>query len=420
MTTLFQHASVYTDGTIIPADVLVVDGVITAIGQQLAAEGAVVIDCSGKYLFPGFVDVHVHLREPGFSYKETIATGTLAAAHGGYTTVFSMPNLNPAPDSAGHLEQQLSLIRQNARVRVLPYGTITIGEKGETLADMAAMAENVPGFSDDGRGVQSEEMMLAAMEEAKRLGKPIVAHCEDNSLLRGGYIHDGEYAAAHGHPGICSESEWGPIKRDLELVRKTGCRYHICHMSAAESVALLREAKAEGLPVSGETAPHYLTMNDGMLREEGRFKMNPPIRSERDRLALLEGILDGTIEAIATDHAPHSAEEKSRGLKDSPMGVVGLECSFAILYTKLVRPGILSLEQLVALMSDKPRKLFGLPEAMKVGAPADMTLFDLNADGVVDPETFLSMGKSTPFAGEKINAECLMTIVGGEIVWNRA
>ena len=367
---------------------------------------------SEKYIvFPGFCDVHVHFREPGFSYKETIATGSRASARGGYTAVCTMPNLNPVPDSVEALNLQLEKIRDTACIHVYPYGAITVGEKGETLADLAGMAPFVPGFSDDGRGVQSEDMMRAAMLAAKALGRPIVAHCEDNTLLHGGYIHDGAYARMHGHRGICSESEWGQIARDLELVRQVGCSYHVCHISTKESVDLIRKAKAEGLDVTCETGPHYLVMDDTMLREDGRFKMNPPLRSPEDREALVQGILDGTIDMIATDHAPHSAEEKSRGLEKSAFGVVGIETAFQILYTYLVKPGILSMEKLVEVLCDNPRKRFHLPLGV------DYSIWDLEAEGTVNPETFLSMGKATPFAGWKVNGKCLATVCGGQIVY---
>ena len=363
-------------------------------------------------VFPGFADVHVHLREPGYFYKETMETGTAAAARGGYTDVCSMPNLNPVPDSMEKLQVQLDAIARGASVGVHPYGSITVGQKGEALADLEAMAPFVAGFSDDGRGVQSEEMMEAAMRRAAALGKPIVAHCEDNSLLRGGYIHDGDYAAAHGHKGICSESEWGPIKRDLELVRKTGCVYHVCHVSAKESVALIRKAKQEGLDVTCETAPHYLVMNDSQLQEDGRFKMNPPIRSEADRVALLEGLLDGTVDMIATDHAPHSKEEKSKGLAGSMMGVVGLETAFPVLYTQLVKTGILPMETLMDALCYNPRRRFGLP--LRDG---DFSVWELDTPYTVDPEEFCTMGRATPFAGETVYGKCLLTVCDGKIVW---
>ncbi|MDD7651409.1 MAG: dihydroorotase [Firmicutes bacterium] len=363
------------------------------------------------FLLPGLVDVHVHLREPGFFYKETIATGTAAAARGGYSDVCAMPNLNPVPDCPAHLAPQLEAIERSARVRVHPYGALTVGEQGEALADLSGLSPQVAAFSDDGRGVQSESMMRQAMLEAKRLGKLIAAHCEDNRLLRGGYIHDGEYARLHGHRGICSESEWGPVARDLRLVKETGCRYHVCHVSAKETVALIRQAKKEGLDVTCETGPHYLLKNDMDLQEDGRFKMNPPIRSEADRQALLEGILDGTIDMIATDHAPHSAEEKGRGLQKSLMGVVGLETALPVLYTGLVKPGILSLEKLVALMSTNPRARFGLPQG------EDYSLWDLNTSYEVNPAEFLTMGRATPFGGETVFGRCKATIVGGKLVW---
>ena len=363
-------------------------------------------------IFPGFCDVHVHFREPGFSFKESIASGAAAAARGGYTAVCTMPNLNPVPDSPEHLAVQEALIAAQACVRVYPYGAITVGERGERLAAMAELAPRVIAFSDDGRGVQNDEMMRAAMREAKRLGKLIAAHCEDNRLLRGGYIHDGAYARAHGHAGICSESEWGQIKRDLELVRETGCAYHVCHISTKESVALLRAAKAEGLDVSCETGPHYLVLDENDLQEDGRFKMNPPLRSREDREALLEGLLDGTIDMIATDHAPHSAEEKAKGLKGSAFGVVGLETAFPVLYTKLVLPGVLSLERLLELLVYKPRKRFGIPLEQE-----DYSLWDLDAEYAVDPADFLSKGRATPFAGMTVKGRCLATVCGGRLVY---
>ena len=362
-------------------------------------------------VFPGFCDVHVHFREPGFSYKETMETGSAASARGGYTAVCTMPNLNPVPDSLPHLQQQLDRIREGACIHVYPYGAITVGEKGEELADLAGMAPHVVGFSDDGRGVQDTERMRQAMLLAKSLGKPIVAHCEDNSLLRGGYIHAGTYAALHGHRGICSESEWGQIARDLELVRQTGCSYHVCHISTKESVAILRQAKAEGLDVTCETGPHYLVMDDSFLQEDGRFKMNPPLRDKSDREALLEGILDGTIDMIATDHAPHSAEEKSRGLEKSAFGVVGIETAFPILYTQLVKPGILSMEWLVELLCTAPRQRFG------ISLGEDFSIWDLDAGYKIDPSDFLSMGKASPFTGWEVQGRCMTTVCGGKPVY---
>ena len=362
-------------------------------------------------VFPGFCDVHVHFREPGFSYKETIGTGSLASARGGYTAVCTMPNLNPVPDSLEHLKMQLDLIENSACIHVYPYGAITVGEKGETLADLEAMAPYVAGFSDDGRGVQSTQMMEQAMLRAKALGKIIVAHCEDNSLLRGGYIHDGSYAKAHNHQGICSESEWGQIARDLELVAKTGVSYHVCHISTKESVELIRQAKAPGLDVTCETGPHYLVMDDSMLQEDGRFKMNPPLRSKEDRDALVQGILDGTIDMIATDHAPHSAEEKAKGLEKSAFGVVGIETAFPILYTYLVKPGILSMDRLVELLCINPRKRFGL------SLGCDYSVWDLEASYAIDPKVFLSQGKATPFTGWQVNGQCMATVCDGKLVY---
>ena len=362
-------------------------------------------------VFPGFCDVHVHFREPGFSYKETIRSGSLAAARGGYTAVCAMPNLDPVPDSEAHLATELALIRRDAAIRVYPYGALTVGEKGQELADLEAMAGEAVAFSDDGKGVQSESMMRAAMEECVRLGKVLAAHCEDESLLHGGYIHDGAYAAAHGHRGICSESEWGPIKRDLRLAKETGCAYHVCHVSTRESVALIREAKREGVDVTCETAPHYLLLMDMDLREEGRFKMNPPLRSEKDREALLEGLLDGTVDMIATDHAPHSAEEKDRGLEKSAFGIVGLETAFPLLYTRLVKPGILSMERLLDALAVKPRQRFGIP------LEEDYTVWDLEEGFTVDPAEFLSKGRATPFAGEKLFGRCKLTSAAGKIAY---
>lgn len=363
------------------------------------------------YLLPGFADVHVHFREPGFSYKETIATGSRAAARGGYTAVCTMPNLNPTPDCMENLQPQLDAIRKDAAISVMPYGAITVGQKGETLSDMEAMAPYVIGFSDDGRGVQNADMMRAAMLKAKSLGKMIVAHCEDNSLLGGGYIHDGEYARAYGHRGICSESEWGPIARDLELVRETGCAYHVCHISTKESVALIRRAKQEGLDVSCETGPHYLLLNDSMLQEHGRFKMNPPIRSGEDQEALIEGVVDGTIDMLATDHAPHSATEKEKGLAGSLMGVVGVETAFATMYTGLVKPGIISFEKLMQLMHDAPRRRFGIT------SDSGLTAFDLDKSYIVDPAEFVSMGKYSPFEGMRVQGRCVLTVANGKLAW---
>ena len=363
------------------------------------------------YIFPGFCDVHVHLREPGFSYKETIFSGTRAAARGGYTAVCTMPNLNPVPDSVEHLKEQLDIIERDACISVYPYGAITVGERGEELADIKGLSPQVIGFSDDGRGVQSEEMMREAMLRAKAEGKIIVAHCEDNSLLRGGYIHDGEYARAHGHRGICSESEWGPIARDLKLVEETGCAYHICHVSTKESVELIRRAKARGVNVTAETAPHYILLDDSNLEEDGRFKMNPPLRGKEDREALLRGVLDGTIDMIATDHAPHSAEEKSRGLEGSAMGIVGIECAFPLLYTKLVVPGVMSMERLMELLVYNPRSRFGIEDE------GSFTVFVDDGEYEISADDFISKGKSTPFLGDKIHGECVLTVAKRKLAY---
>ena len=387
------------------------DGI--AISESPVAEAMVPFFSDRYAVFPGFCDVHVHFREPGFSYKETIVTGSKASAHGGYTAVCTMPNLNPVPDSVEHLAQQLKLIEDGAVIHVYPYGAITVGQKGEELADLEGMAENVIAFSDDGRGVQSDDMMRQAMLRAKALGKMIVAHCEVNSLLHGGYIHDGEYAAKHGHKGICSASEYEQVARDLKLVEEIGCKYHVCHISTKETVALIREAKARGVDVTCETGPHYLVMNDNDLQEDGRFRMNPPIRSEADRRALVEGICDGTIDMIATDHAPHSAEEKSKGLAGSAFGVVGIETAFPVLYTHLVLPGIITLEKLIDLMANNPRKRFGIPLG------EDWTVWDLEKDVTVNPDEFISMGKATPFAGWKLKSECVLTVCNGAVVYRK-
>lgn len=416
---LLQNAQILSSGGVFrAADVLLSGGRIVSIGDRISCPAdAVSIDLHKAVLFPGFVDVHVHLREPGFSYKETIRTGTLAAAHGGFAHVAAMPNLDPVPDCAAALAVQRAIIEKDALVHVHPYGAVSVGEKGERLADLDGLAPGVIAFSDDGRGVQSESLMREAMMQCRRLGKILAAHCEDNSLLHGGYIHDGAYARAHGHRGICSESEWGPIARDLRLAEQTGCAYHVCHVSTKESVALIRAAKRRGVDVTCETAPHYLTFTDEDLQEDGRFKMNPPLRAREDRDALIEGLLDGTIDMLVTDHAPHSREEKARGLEKSAMGVVGLETSFAASYTALVQTGILPLEKLVDLMHGAPMRRFGCGTELAEGQPADLTAFDLTKTYTVDPETFLTMGRSTPFAGRALTGVCKLTMIGGEPVW---
>ena len=384
-------------------------------GCGVSADGCGVgisaFDTADHVFFPGFCDVHVHFREPGFSYKETMRTGSLAGARGGYTAVCTMPNLNPVPDTPEHLKAQQDLIDAGAVISVYPYGSITVGQKGEALSDLQGMAGKCIAFSDDGRGVQSESMMRSAMETAKALGKMIVAHCEVNDLLFGGYIHDGQYAKAHGHRGICSESEYAHIARDIKLSKETGCPYHVCHISAKESVALIRKAKAEGVDITCETAPHYLVMDDSHLQEDGRFKMNPPLRDKADREALLEGLLDGTIDMIATDHAPHSAEEKSRGLEKSAFGIVGLETALPVMYTDLVKPGIMTLEQLCDVLVINPRRRFGIPMGN------DFSIWQLNESFTVDPTEFVSMGKATPFTGRTLFGRNQLTVVNGRIVW---
>ena len=370
---------------------------------------------AGKYIVvPSFVDVHVHFREPGFFYKETIMTGTKAAAHGGYATVMTMPNLDPVPDSVEHLDMEIDLIDEFAEINVIPYGAITIGEKGKEIADLEGMAPDVCAFSDDGVGLNDTELMKEAMMRAKALGKLIVAHCEDMDLRAGGYIHDGEYARIHGHKGICSESEWKPIERDLKLAEETGAGYHVCHISARESVEVIREAKARGVDATCETAPHYLVLNDMDLQEDGRFKMNPPIRSEEDRQALIEGIKDGTIDVIATDHAPHAAEEKAKGLKESAMGIVGLETAFPVLYTELVMKNVISLDKLIELMAVNPRKRFGLEPAE---CTKDFAVWELDTEYEIDPETFLTKGRATPFRGRRVYGRCVLNVVNDRTVW---
>ena len=411
MEALFRGALVYDNGVMKKLDMYFDGKSLTPyIGDVFSFDNSSVFD--NTVIFPGFCDVHVHLREPGFSYKETVKSGTLASARGGYTAVCAMPNLNPTPDSKENLEAQLEIIKNDAKIAVLPYGTITKGEVGRELADMEDMAASVVAFSDDGKGVQDREVMREAMLKARSLGKMIVAHCEDNSLLHGGYIHDGEYAKAHGHRGICSESEWGPIARDIELVKETGCAYHVCHISTKESVDIIRKAKAEGVNITCETGPHYILLDDSCLEEDGRFKMNPPLRSPEDREAILEGILDGTIDMVATDHAPHSAEEKSKGLEKSAMGVVGIETAFATLYTDLVKTGILPLEELCNLLSKNPRARFNIT------TDAGFTVFEVGHEYEIDPDDFLSMGKATPFKGKRVYGKCLLTVYNGEAVYS--
>ena len=416
---VIKGCEVFTDGRFVPFDVEVDGGIVSRVEPGIVpAQGIPVFNFDNCRIVPGLVDVHVHLREPGFSYKETMATGTAAAARGGYTAVCAMPNLNPVPDSAEHLAAELEAIRRGASVAVYPYGALTVGERGEEMADIAALAGSVAAFSDDGRGVQSADMMRECMRAVAGTGKILAAHCEVNALLNGGYIHDGEYARAHGHRGICSESEWREVERDLSLAAETGCAFHVCHVSTGESVELIRQAKRRGVDVTAETAPHYLLLTDADLQEDGRFKMNPPLRGEADRAALIEALLDGTIDMIATDHAPHSAEEKSRGLENSAMGVVGLECAFAVLYTGLVETGVLTLERLTELMSCAPARRFKLPGGeIKAGSPANLAVFDTDTEYTIDPAEFASKGRATPFEGWRVKGKCLMTVCAGRTVW---
>ena len=421
MSLLLSGGLVYSKSSFKRLDISIDDGQVVSFSPFIDKSGFdSVIDCNNLFIVPGFLDVHVHLREPGFCYKETVHSGTLAAARGGYTGVCAMPNLSPAPDCLTNLSAELDAITRDAVVAVYPYGTITAGQNGERLSDMEALSDFVAGFSDDGRGVQSEEIMLAAMKKAKSLNKPIVAHCEDHSLLKkGGCVNECAYAKAHGLVGISSQSEWKQLKRDLRLVEKTGVRYHACHISTKQSVGLIREAKKRGLPVTSETAPHYLALCDNDLIDDGRFKMNPPLRSALDRAALIEGITDGTIDVIATDHAPHSAEEKSRGLRESLMGITGLETAFPVLYTVLVTTGVMSFEKLIEKLSVKPRELLNIPSEITVGFRADFAIIDTNSQYKIDSSAFLSKGKSSPFDGMEVSGEIVRTIYGGRTVWDK-
>ena len=409
---IFRNATVWTQKGLVEQDAILDGGVLSfSVSQNASVSVPEMPVFSNCLILPGFCDVHVHLREPGFCYKETIASGTASAARGGYTAVCSMPNLNPVPDSKEHLQVQLDAIEQDAKIAVYPYGSLTVGQMGEEMADLDGMAADAIAFSDDGKGVQNEEMMRGLMIRAKKLGKTVVAHCEDNSLLYGGYIHDGVYAKEHGHRGICSESEWGPIARDLKLAKETGCAYHVCHISTKESVALIRAAKAEGIDVTCETAPHYLVLCDEDLQEDGRFKMNPPLRSSADREALIEGILDGTIDMIATDHAPHSREEKSRGLEKSAFGIVGLETAFPLMYTEFVKTGKMTLERLIELMCIHPRRRFGIT------SDSGYTVWNVEKEYFINPNDFASLGHATPFDGRKVFGENLLTVYNGSVVY---
>ena len=413
---LFGCDRVFENGRWRPGALAVRDGAVIAPAN--AAHGAAVVDATGLVAVPAFADIHVHLREPGATAKETVASGTAAAAGGGYADVCAMPNLSPVPDCPETLRPELDAIARDAVVRVHPYGALTVGEQGRRLADLEGLAPHVCGFSDDGRGVQDAGMMREAMLRARAVGRPIVAHCEVDSLLvPGGCVHAGRWAAANGFPGISSESEWRMVERDLELVRETRSPYHVCHVSTRESVALVRAAKAEGLPVTCETAPHYLVLCEDDLRDEGRFKMNPPLRAAADREALVEGLLDGTVDCIATDHAPHTAEEKARGLRGSPFGIVGLECAFAVVYTALVATGRVPLERVLDALTARPRRIVGLPpRSLSPGEPADFALLDLHALERVDSGRFRSRGRATPFDGMAVSAAVRGTWLGGRRV----
>ncbi len=414
---LLKNASVLLEDGFKKTDLLVENGIVVSIGSG-DVSGAETYDFNNCYIFPGFADVHVHLREPGFSYKETIKSGTMACAHGGYTDVCSMPNLNPVPDSIENIKAQLEIIERDAAIGVHPYGAITVGQNGKELSDIEGLSKLAVAYSDDGRGVQSDEMMISAMEKVKKTGKLIAAHCEVNELLNGGYIREGEYSQAHGHRGIPAESEWKMVERDIALAERTGCPYHVCHISTKDSVALIRDAKARGVNITCETAPHYLILTEDHLIEDARFKMNPPLGNKEDREALITGILDGTIDMIATDHAPHSAEEKGRGLEKSAMGIVGIETAFSLMYTHFVKTDMMSLERLIELMSLNPRERFGLGKGViKEGEKADFTVFDLDEEYVINPDDFLSMGKATPFEGKSVLGKCKMTVANGNIAW---
>ena len=414
---VIKNSTVLTEKGFVKTDLFVDNGIVVSIGGGNVSD-ATVFDFNNCYILPGFADVHVHLREPGFSYKETIKTGTKACARGGYTDVCTMPNLNPVPDSVENIKAQLDLIKKDACIGVHPCAAITVGEQGKFLSDIEGLSDFAIAYSDDGRGVQDDSMMEEAMERVKKCGKLITAHCEVNALLNGGYIREGEYSKVHGHRGIVPESEWKMVERDILLAEKNGCPYHVCHISTKESVELIRQAKARGVDITCETAPHYLILTEDNLCEDARFKMNPPLGNKEDRLALIEGVVDGTIDMIATDHAPHSAEEKGRGLEKSLMGIVGIETAFSLMYTHFVKTGIITLEKLTELMCTNPRKRFSLGKGtIKEGEKADFTVFDLNESYVINSDEFLSMGKSTPFEGKPVIGICKMTVCNGEIVW---
>ena len=420
MAILLKNGDLYTGGAFRTCDVLIDGDTIAAVGENLACAAAEIIDCTGKTVLPGLVDLHVHLREPGFTYKETVASGTAAAAAGGDTTVCPMPNLNPVPDSMEHLQLQLNAIARDAIIRVLPFGAITVGEKGQALADITGIAPHCVGFSDDGKGVQSEDMMREAMTLVKASGSFISAHCEDESLLEGGAIHKGEYAALHGMRGISSASEYVPIERDIKLAAETGVQYHICHISAKESIEAVRRGKAAGVRVTCEVTPHHIALTDmDITEDDGRFKMNPPLRGREDREAIWAGLQDGTIDCIATDHAPHSAEEKGRGLEKSAFGTVGSETAFAVCYTHLVRTGVLTLEKLAHLMSSAPAAIIGRRAEIAPGEAADIAVFDLTEKFTVDPDQFVSKGKSSPFTGSELYGTTVLTVCAGKIVYRR-
>lgn len=405
---------------LVAVDLLVKDGIIIEMNECIENTEAQVYDLAGKLVSPGLIDVHVHLREPGYERKETIETGTKAAARGGYTTIAAMANTIPVPDSMESVTYIEGLLQQSAQVRVFPYAAITLGERGQEIVDVEALSEtSILGFSDDGRGIQEAGVMYQAMQRAKAVNKPIVAHCEDDSLLFGGYLHDGEYAKANGHRGILSVSESAQIARDIMLAQATGVHYHICHISTKESVELVRFAKAQGINVTAEVSPHHLILCDtDIVNDDPNFKMNPPLRADADRIACVQGLLDGTIDVIATDHAPHHEDEKAWGIETAPFGIVGLETAFPLMYTKFVKTGKMTLKQLIDCMSTKPANIFNLPYGtLEVGAAADITIIDLDKEMEIDSSQFLSKGKNTPFNGYNVTGWPVMTLVGGRVAY---
>ena len=424
MKTLIKNGQINTRKNMTtPAEIWIEDGRIKAIGTGFSeAEFDEVFDAKGQLITPGLVDVHVHLREPGFTYKETIEAGTRSAARGGFTTVCAMPNLNPVPDTAEKLRQVYDIIRKDAVVKVLQYAPITENLRSEKLVDQEALVEEGAfAFTNDGVGVQTAGTMYLAMKEAAKNNKALVAHTEDESLLFGGVMHAGKKAEELGLPGILSVTESSQIARDLLLAEATGVHYHVCHVSTKESVRVIRDAKKTGIQVTAEVSPHHLILIDEDIPEDfGFWKMNPPLRGREDREALIEGLLDGTIDCIATDHAPHGLEEKSQSFMKSPFGIVGSETAFQLIYTHFVETGRFTLEQVINWLAVKPAEIFGLNAGtLTVGAPADVAVFDITQTCTIDKEDFLSKGENTPFIGWKVKGETQMTFVNGKLVWQK-